>query len=273
VRIFVTGWNGLLGSTLVPVLGKKHEVEGFGIDDGDVSDEAFVRSRLEAFGPDVVIHLAAMTEVDACESREEEVFRVNEEGSRLSTDYVFDGVKKTPYNEDDPPGPLGVYGRSKLAGEEAVKAQASRWTVVRSAWLYGEGGRNFVDTMAELLVACDIVYVVNDQIGSPTYARDLAQGIETLVEEEARGVIHVVNPGEVSWFDLARETARLVGQDPSRVHPASTAEVGRPAPRPAYSVLDTARAEEAYGLRLRSWQEALAYYLKSRDHGPDEETR
>jgi dTDP-4-dehydrorhamnose reductase len=266
VRVFVTGWDGLLGT------------DGTGIDDGDICNREALRVRLEAFRPDALVHLAAMTAVDLCETEEDEAFRVNGEGSRVaaaqaealgipilavSSDYVFDGAKGEPYDEDDVPNPLSVYGRSKLAGEEAVKAAALQWTLVRSAWLYGEGGRNFVDTMGELVKTRDVVSVVDDQIGSPTYAWDLAHGIRTLLEAGSRGVVHVANSGEASWYELARETAITLGLDPERIVAATTEELGRPAPRPAYSVLGTRRAEALYGLEMRSWREALRSYLET----------
>jgi len=278
VRVFVTGWDGLLGTELVPLLRERHEVEGTGIDDGDICNREGLRRRLEDFRPDVLVHLAAMTAVDLCENEEDEAFRVNGEGSRVaaaqaealgipilavSSDYVFDGAKTEPYDEDDAPNPLSVYGRSKLAGEEAVKAASLQWTVVRSAWLYGEGGRNFVDTMGELLKTRDVVSVVDDQIGSPTYAWDLADGIRTLLEAESRGVVHVANSGEASWYDLARETAAILGLDPGKIVAVTTEELGRPAPRPAHSVLSTRRAEALYGLEMRSWREALRGYLET----------
>ncbi len=283
MKVFVTGWDGLLGSALVPLLRRSHDVAGMGIADGDIAEPSLVRSRLDAFRPDVVIHLAAMTAVDACESAEEEAFRVNAEGSRLvaaeaerrgarvlavSSDYVFDGTKGAPYTEDDPVRPLSVYGRSKLAGEGGIAGASTDWAVVRSAWLYGGGGRNFVDTILELLETRDTVSVVSDQVGSPTYASDLAEGIAALVADRARGIYHVVNAGRASWFDLAREAARLTGLDPDRVRPVSTGAAGRPAPRPRFSVLDAARARERHGVDLRPWPQALAAYLAGRSAPP-----
>jgi dTDP-4-dehydrorhamnose reductase len=281
VRVFVTGWNGLLGNALLPRLRAAHEVDGFGVEDGEVTDPAYVRKRLDAFHPEAVLHLAAWTAVDACEADPDRAFRVNAEGSRVvateatrvgarvigvSTDYVFDGEQTRPYTEDDVPSPKSVYGKSKLAGENEVRT-AAHWAIVRTAWLYGEGGRNFVDTILTALDERGNLEVVNDQVGSPTYAGDLSQALITLLEVRAEGLYHVANLGEASWFDLAREAARLTGRHPERIRPATTAEVPRPAPRPAYSVLDCRRVTAAQGLRLRPWRDALADYLAgSRPH-------
>ena len=279
MRVFVTGWDGLLGSVLVPLLPERgHEVAGFGIADGQISDAGFLRSRLEGFRPDTVIHLAAMTAVDACEEDEAEAFRVNAEGSRvaaaeaervgasilaLSTDYVFDGAKGAPYREEDPARPLSVYGRSKLAGEEAVRAAATRWAVVRSAWLFGPGGGNFVRTILDRLASQPMVKVVRDQVGSPTYNRDLAEALAVLVERKAQGTFHVANGEAGSWFDLAREAVEAAGMDADRVQPATTEEMARPAPRPPFSVLDTERVRRRYGIVLRSWREAVREYVST----------
>ncbi len=279
MKVFVTGWDGLLGSSLVPILRERHEVAGIGLADGDIGDRVLVRGRLESFRPDAVIHLAAMTAVDACEGNEAEAFRINAEGSRLvaaeaervgasittlSTDYVFDGTKGAPYLEDDEPRPLSVYGRSKLAGEQGVQGASTRWAVVRSAWLFGPGGRNFVDTILGLLRERESLDVVSDQTGSPTYAPDLAEALTALVEAKGRGIYHLANEDPGSWYDLAREAVRGIGLDPDRVHPATTAEVGRPAPRPAFSVLDTTRARTRHGIGLRPWRDALRAHLDRR---------
>lgn len=225
--------------------------------------------------PEVLVHLAAWTDVDGCEGDPDRAHRVNAEGARVaaaeaeragaavllvSTDYVFPGTGRTPYREDDVPAPAGVYGQSKLAGEEAVKQAAVQWTVVRSAWLYGPGGRNFVDTVVGLARDRERVPVVDDQTGSPTFSADLAAGLLQLIEARVRGTVHLANGGAATWFSLAREAVGLAGGEPERIVPASTAEVGRPAPRPAYSVLDTARAA-AHGVHLRAWPEALAAYI------------
>ena len=278
MRVFVTGWNGLLGTNLVPLIRRTHEVDGFGVEDGEVTDPDFVRERFERFRPDAVLHLAAWTAVDACEADPDRAFRVNGEGSRvvageaerlgagviaISTDYVFDGAAQRPYREDDPTSPQSVYGKSKLEGEGEVRRLA-RGVVVRTAWLYGAGGRNFVDTILTAMDERGNLEVVNDQLGSPTYAADLSQALVTLLEARAQGLYHVANTGEASWFDLAREAARLTGRAPERIRPATTALVPRPARRPAYSVLDCSRVAGDYGIRLRHWREALADYLAGR---------
>ena len=275
MRVFVTGWNGLLGSALLPRLRRAHDVDGFGVDEGEITDIPYVRARLEGFRPEAVFHLAAWTAVDACEADPDQAFRVNGEGSRvvaleaarlnarvisISTDYVFDGEAGRPYTEDDVPAPASVYGKSKLQGEKEVLAIAHS-TVVRTAWLYGSGGRNFVNTILTALDERGTLEVVNDQIGSPTYAADLSEALVTLLEARAQGLYHVANAGEASWFDLAREAARVTGRHPERIRPATTAQVARPAPRPSYSVLDIHRVAERHGIRPRDWRHALAEYL------------
>jgi dTDP-4-dehydrorhamnose reductase len=277
--VFVSGWDGLLGATLLPRLREGHEVQGFGIRDSDVCDRVYIQDRVASFRPEVVLHLAAYTAVDRCEAEPEEAFRVNEEGSRtvalaaesvgalviaISTDFVFDGESDRPYREEDPTGPLSVYGRSKLAGEQAVAASASRWAVVRSAWLYGAGGPNFVETILRLLSERETLSVVADQVGSPTHTEDLARALVILAQGGGHGVYHVVNRGQASWCDLAREAARLAGLDPARILPATTGEIGRPAPRPRYSVLDSHRVQREFGLEFPTWEEALQQYMRGR---------
>jgi dTDP-4-dehydrorhamnose reductase len=279
VRILVTGGDGLLGRALVPRLRAHHEVEATGTGDADITDRAWLRGRLDAFQPELLVHLAAHTAVDRCETEPEEAFRVNGEGTRvvgeeadrigagvlaLSTDYVFDGAKGTPYTEEDSPRPLSVYGRSKRAGEEALQASNRAWCIVRSAWLYGPDGPDFVDAILGRLARGEPVRVVDDQRGSPTCSIDLAEGVARLVAVRPRGLFHLVNAGEASWFELAREAARLAGHDPARVVTQSTVELGRPAPRPAYSVLDAGKIGREHGIVLRSWKTALRAHLEPR---------
>ena len=276
MRVFVTGWTGLLGSALVPMLKTKHDVQGMDIQDADICDRDYLRDRLNAFEAELVIHLAAMTAVDGCEANKDLAFRVNAEGSRvvaeetkhigakivsISTDYVFDGEKGQPYDENDAVAPLNVYGESKLAGEREIEKVSDRWVVVRSAWLYGPGGGNFVDTILGLLETRDTVSVVNDQIGSPTSSADLARALTQLIETAAVGTYHLANRESASWHDLAQAAAGLAGLDPARVETTSTQQLNRPAPRPRYSVLDTGRASRDHGISLRSWSDALLDYI------------
>jgi dTDP-4-dehydrorhamnose reductase len=280
LRLFVTGWTGLLGASLVPALrGQGHLVEGCDVTDAEIDDADYLRRRLEALRPEAVFHLAAWTEVDRAESEPESAERVNVGGTRavaaeaervgaavwlLSTDYVFDGSQRSPYREEDAPAPLGVYARTKRGAEASVAERSRDWAIVRSAWLFGPGGRNFVDTILDRLERGETVRVVDDQRGSPTYAPDLARGIASLVAAQARGIVHLVNAGDATWFDLAREAAHRAGFSTDRVQPSTTEAVGRPAPRPPYSVLDAGLARRRYGVSLRSWREALADHVAGR---------
>ena len=241
----------------------------------DVTDRDAVDALVAEHRPEVVVNAAAYTAVDAAEQDEQSADRVNHLGPRylaealarhggrlvhVSTDYVFDGTANRPYEPDDPTGPRSAYGRTKLAGEQAVRAALpDRAHVVRTAWVYGGPNPNFVDTMRRLERERETVDVVADQIGSPTWAADLAAALVELGRADLPGgVLHYVNAGQASWYDLAREVFRLAGADPSRVHPVDTAAFPRPAPRPAWSVLST-KAWTAAGLTApRPWQDALA---------------
>jgi dTDP-4-dehydrorhamnose reductase len=281
VRILVTGHDGLLGSALVPPLRDAgHAVEGFGVEDGDIADAPFVTGRVTAARPDWVLHLAAFTAVDLAESEAAEAERVNVTGTRvaaraaadagarflvLSTDYVFDGARTDPYAEDASPHPLSVYGRTKLAAEEEALAAIPGATVVRTAWLFGPGGPNFPDTILRLLGERDTLDVVDDQRGCPTYAPHLARGLVALVEANAGGRYHLAGSGSATWCELARAVAEGAGLDPSRIRSATTADLGRPAPRPPYSVLDCGRAEREHGIRLPDWRDGVRMHLAGRN--------
>ncbi len=229
----------------------------------------------EAFRPDWVLHLAAWTDVDGCEADPGRAARVNAEGCReaarvagrcgarlmaISTDYVFDGAGGLPYLEDDAVAPASAYGRSKLAGEAFVREADARHLVVRTAWLFGPHGRNFVDTIRARLEQGQPVRVVDDQRGCPTLTTDLAGALRSLAGSDARGVVHVVNAGDATWCELAREVARHLGRE-ALVTPITTEELGRPAPRPRYSVLDTSRYASIAGQPLPHWRDALRRHL------------
>ncbi len=244
--------------------------------DLDVSDPGSIRSAFSLVSPAVVINCAAYTDVDGCESEQGMAFRLNGEvpgllaqacrvaGALLvhfSTEYVFDGTSSRPYGEEDPVAPLSTYGRSKLTGEEAIRASGVAHLILRTQWLYGRYGNNFVDTILARAEAGEELRVVSDQLGAPTYARDLAVATLEAVSRKLRGTFHAANSGHCSWYDLARKAISLAGMDPSCVSPATTQELARPAARPAWGVLDTTKLARA-GVTLRPWEEALEEYVK-----------
>jgi dTDP-4-dehydrorhamnose reductase len=275
MRIVVTGSDGQLGVELTRALGAYGEVIGTTIADLDITNPGCV-NRLAALDPDWVVHAAALTDVDGCEQEPECAMAVNAGGTRrvaegcrlagaglvyLGTDYVFDGRKGAPYTEGDAPAPLNAYGRSKLEGEHAVRSLVSRWLIVRTAWLYGIHGKNFVKTILGKVESGEVLRVVDDQVGSPTYAADLARSVALLLSREQTGLFHVTNSGSCSWYEFTREILRLTGKDMGTVRGISSEELNRLALRPAYSVLDNA-AWRAAGLPpLRPWPEALTDML------------
>jgi len=236
----------------------------------DVTDREAVRAAL---GPDdLVINCAAWTDVDGAEEHEDEAMRINRDGARnvaeaagavvyVSTDYVFDGTKRDPYVESDPVNPLSAYGRTKLAGEQATAEANPRHHVVRTSWLFGNGGRNFVETMLRLGHEQDTLRVVDDQVGRPTYTGHLAGNLVELARSENYGIHHQAASGQCTWFEFAREIMRRAELD-CEVEPCTTAEFPRPAARPAYSVLGTERS--AAMPALPDWREGLAAYLAAR---------
>jgi dTDP-4-dehydrorhamnose reductase len=270
----------MLGHDLMEVVAAAgHEVVGMDLPDIDITSPASVTTALEAIRPDVVVNAAAYTAVDAAEEHEDVALRVNGDGPRvlaeavasrpsvrlvhISTDYVFPGDADTPYSEDATPGPRSAYGRTKLAGEQAVlTAVPDRGYVVRTAWLYGVHGANFVKTMLALEGTKPEIAVVDDQRGQPTWSRDLAAQIVALVDADApAGIYHGTSSGATTWFGFTREIYRLIGADPDRVRPTTTDAFPRPAPRPAYSVLGHERWALVGLTPIRDWREALAEAL------------
>ncbi len=263
----------MLGRDLVPHLAARHEVTAVDLE-VDVTDPEAVGACVRDCRPEAVFHCAAWTDVDGAEAHEERASAVNRDGTWIvaeaaaragaplvvpSTDYVFDGAKGAPYVEDDAPAPLGAYGRTKLAAERAaMAAHPGGARVARTAWLYGAGGRNFVDTMRGLGAECEEVAVVDDQEGSPTWARDLSAALEALVDAPP-GVYHTAAAGSVTWAGLAEAVFADGGLD-CRVRRITTAELGRPAPRPAFAPLAVTRPGAP---RLRPWREALRDYLEA----------
>ncbi len=274
MRIVVTGSNGQLGTEVVELLGRSdhHEVLGLDLPDHDLTDRDHVLGVLTSFEPDAVIHGAAFTAVDLCETEVETAYRVNclatrfiADGARrvgahvvyVSTDYVFDGAKDSPYVEWDAPNPQSVYGRTKLGGESEIDPG---WAIARTSWVCGYHGSNMVKTLLRLAEERETLSFVDDQFGHPTFAGDLAVMVAKLAVERVPGTFHTTNQGAVSWWEFAREVFSAAGHDPDRILAIGTADLDppRPAPRPANSVLDDL-AWRSHGFeRSRDFREPLA---------------
>jgi dTDP-4-dehydrorhamnose reductase len=290
MKIMVVGFAGMLGRD-VQHAGERagHELALVDLPELDIADAGAVERMLARVRPNAVVNCAAFTDVDGAESHTETAHAVNAQGAgnlaraaaaqelplvHISTDYVFDGSAPLdaagcprPYLESDTTGPLSVYGQSKLAGEEQVLAASAHHTVVRTAWLFGVAGRNFVDTMLRLAGGTDAegggreaVQVVDDQVGCPTWAGHLAPALLGLLEREVRGLVHMAGGGAVSWNGFAKEVFRQA-ELPCRVELATTAQMARPAPRPAWSVLESEREDV---LPMPDWRDGLAGYLAAR---------
>jgi dTDP-4-dehydrorhamnose reductase len=276
MRCLVLGGTGMLGRAVVAeARSRGWSALGLAREQADLADRGRLLGWAASFRPEVVVNCAAYTKVDAAETERERAFAVNdagvahaaglaaEAGARLvhvSTDYVFDGEAREPYREDAPTAPLSVYGRSKLAGERRALA-CERAVVVRTSWLFGPGGPNFVATMVGLIDAGRLpLRVVTDQVGCPTSSPSLARALLDLAAGEATGVVHYRDREPVSWYAFAVEIARL-WSGAAEVVPVTSAEFPRPAPRPAYSVLDVGRFETIAGRRVEAWEAGLAETL------------
>jgi dTDP-4-dehydrorhamnose reductase len=275
VKVLITGAGGMLGQDVRRAAeSANHEVVAVDRAALDVTDAGAVDEAFAELAPDTAINCAAWTDVDEAETAEADALRLNGEaagnvaaaaakvGASVvlpSTDYVFDGTANRPYVESDPTNAQSAYGRTKLVGEQATAAANPRHFVVRTAWLFGAGGRNFVETMLGLADG-GAVTVVRDQVGSPTYTAHLAEGLLRLAETEAYGLHHMAAGGQCSWYDFAHAIFEDAGVE-CRVMSTTTAEFARPAPRPAYSVLDT---EWPDAIRLPDWRDGLREYLRER---------
>ena len=279
MKILVTGSEGLLGRAVVSEARTRgHEVSAMGHARLDVTDERAVRGVLLGERPDATIHCAAYTAVDRAEAEPEVAMSVNRDAARnvatasaeigavpvyLSTDYVFDGEKRSPYLPDDPTGPLSVYGRTKLCGERGTAAAAPDHLIVRTSWLYGED-KGFVPAILRRAESGQGLRVVDDQEGRPTYAPQAASAVLDLLERGSRGIVHVAGGGTCTWLELARETLRQAGLE-CPVAPVTTSEFGAAAPRPSYSALDLTATERLLGRQMTDWREALSRFLENRD--------
>lgn len=278
MKILLLGSRGLIGSAILSVLEKNNEeVIAPSHTECDVTNRDHLADFFSRTNPTVVINATGYTAVDKAQTDTTEQAKcvalnvvaprlitecAKKHGTKMvhiSTDYVFDGTKKTPYLESDQPNPLSVYGKAKLEGEnEVLKYENS--LIARTAWPFGPQSKNFVDTMLELSVQNDVLRVVNDQTGSPTYTLDFATVLYETIKNNTRGVVHIVNNGEATWYDLAREIFTILGV-PQQILPLTTKAFNRPAPRPPYSVLANTRIPP-----LRGWKEALSEYLFDKEY-------
>jgi dTDP-4-dehydrorhamnose reductase len=273
----VAGAGGMLGRDFVAAARERdHEVVGLSHTALDIKDQASIERAMSLHRPDVVVNCAAFTDVDGAEANEKGAMKVNDGGAGLlaagaagvgativhpSSDYVFDGSSRRPYVESDVTGAISAYGRSKLAGETSVAMSNPRHFIVRASWLFGLGGKNFVETMLRLGDERPEVLVVADQVGSPTYTRHLGQGLAELMGRDDFGVHHIAAGGQCSWYEFAQEIFDQAGVE-CRVMAGTTEMLARPAPRPAYSVLGTERPDP---IRLPHWRRGLAEYLAERE--------
>ncbi|MED3936483.1 dTDP-4-dehydrorhamnose reductase [Priestia megaterium] len=275
-KVLITGANGQLGKELVELFTEKgFEVYGFGRDKMDITNQAQVQEVINTLKPNIVLHSAAHTQVDLAESEPDQAFLINAYGTRnvavaaeavgaklvyVSTDYVFDGTSNEPYNEFSPTSPLGVYGKSKLAGEQFVRDLHSKFFIVRTSWVYGKYGANFVKTMLKLGEEREELSVVADQRGCPTYTLDLANAILELVNSEKYGIYHISNSGSCSWYEFAQAIFEEAGIN-VKVTPCTTADFPRPAARPAYSVFKHMALKMNGFEELRHWKKGLSHFL------------
>ena len=282
MNILITGANGQLGRSLRRLGGvSPHNYLFTDVAELDITDAAAVLRTVEERRIDVIVNCAAYTDVERAEEDEPTAELLNHKAAgnlaaaakatgatlfHVSTDYVFDGTAHTPYTEDGTPSPLGAYGRPKLAGERAVMASGCRYLIFRTAWLYSEYGNNFLKTMLRLTSERDTLQVVFDQIGTPTYAGDLALAIFSIIESERyagnEGVYHFTDEGVCSWYDFATEIAAAAGHDSCHIIPCHTSEFPTKAARPAYSVLDKTKIKTTFQMDIPHWRESMIYCLK-----------
>ena len=292
MKILITGCKGQLGNELQDIIRsgkaeigevsdviKKSEIIALDVDELDITNLEQVKNKINDLKPDVVINCAAATNVDGCESNEDFALRVNSIGPRnlamaceeigsklvqVSTDYVFSGVGNKPLTEYDLTAPNSAYGKTKLLGENYVREFSSKYFIVRTAWLYGYVGHNFVYTMRKLGKDKDTINVVNDQRGNPTHANDLAYHILKLIQTEEYGVYHCTGKGECSWYDFAKMIIELSGEK-CEVNPCTSDEYKTPAKRPEYSSLDNMMLRNTVGDEMRDWQDAIKSFIYKLD--------
>ncbi len=277
MKIIVAGSKGMLAQDLIPLLKKEHETLSFDQDEVDITDKQRVLNLIGSTKPDLVINCAAYNQVDQAETDRDAAFGVNADGVQylalaceefgsvlchFSTDYVFDGKSTQPYQPHDQPNPISLYGESKWAGEVVVQSILNRYYLIRTSSLYGKHGQNFVHTILRLAQEKDVLRVVKDQIMSPTWTMNLAQGVMQLIHSDNFGLYHLTDrtEGGISWFEFAKEILKLKGLS-NRIEPTISEEFKSPAKRPAYSVLDTTLFTQRSGYEPMAWQESLKQFM------------
>lgn len=297
MRILITGSSGMLGQALCNMLAGEHDVVGIDIEERtegrsqkinffkiDITDKELTTQKIKELNPNIIIHSAAYTDVDGCEKDVKRAHRLNVEATEnvalvtkqcgsfliyISTDFIFDGKKNSPYTEEDIPGSISIYGKTKFEGEIAVKKALDRYLIIRTSWLFGKGGKNFVEAIIKQARHAGELKVVNDQRGNPTYSNDLAQAIGFIIkgqrtEVRRQEILNITNSGSCSWYEYAEEIINLTEIKNVKVVPITSQELNRLAKRPAMSVLDNAKFNKIYGKNLPHWKDALKRYLKER---------
>jgi dTDP-4-dehydrorhamnose reductase len=275
MRILVTGSDGLVGTSIIPLLEKDFDIIPYVESQWDICNSAQSEAVINDASPDVLLNLAAITNVDGCEDNQDLAFRVNAYGAGLlsqicsrhgariisfSTDYVFDGRKDFPYTEEDPTNPLSIYGKSKREGEEKVLSSNSNSIILRTEWIYGDKGESFITKVLSRAREMGHVEVVDDQTGTPTYAKDLAYPVGELIRKGSKGIYHVTNSGYCTWYGFAAQIFSSLGMEVTCT-PIKTNQSQRKAIRPSYSVLDGSKLFSHTGVIMRPWQDALDEYL------------
>jgi len=276
MKIILVGAKGLLGSNIIPILSNHFSLIPLDIEEWDITDRKAGDYILREYKPDLVVNLAAMTNVDGCEDYQEEAQSVNGEAPGIiaelcnkhsvrfvhfSTDYVFDGDKNTPYTEDDIPNPTSTYGKTKLSGERNVFKNHTSPLVIRTQWLYGKGTQHFISKIIKTAREQGIVTVVDDQRGAPTYAKDIAMPLKILMERGKSGIYHIANQGSCTWYEFAKEIFFYLKIE-VQLKSITSLQLNRKAKRPVYSVFDCSKVQRDTNTILRSWQEALHEFLQ-----------
>ncbi|MBL7071885.1 MAG: dTDP-4-dehydrorhamnose reductase [Candidatus Omnitrophica bacterium] len=293
-KILITGSSGMLGIDLIELLRRDYDVTGTDIIECrnpaakpkqfikcDITNSAMTMAMVKKAKPNFVIHTAAWTDVDGCEDDRDNAMKINAEGTHnialgckevkavmhyISSDFVFDGTKNKPYEEDDRTNPLNVYGLSKLKGEESMRSILDKYFIIRTSWLFGKNGRNFVDIILDKIERKKELKIVVDQFGSPTYTKDLSDAVKNLISlstknKDPYGVFHFSNNGSCSWYRYAEEIVRIIGKRDAIILPMTSLELDRPAERPGMSILNTDKYSKLFNESPRDWQSALQDYL------------